>query len=382
MTTDRRKFLGVMAGAGAAVGAAALASSKALAQQVTPQAPQAPVYPDPPPAAPGPIRIPVPGSVAPLKNKTDYEALRQKRIAEVDDETRYINFRDIPPPSRAPMPEGGLAPGVKAYNVDVDGADGKFPMRIYMPDGAKKPIGIYLHTHGGGWGGFEGFDPRQDATNSGYVKDWGCAVAAPDFRVSWDAKFPASIDDCFAAYKHLLGHDKALGIDKTRIGIGGGCTGANLATVIALMARDAKVQKPAIQWLWSGVFDTRNNTQSYDEFAKYSLPLAIADTVTNFYLSKREDVYDWRSSPILAKTMKGLSPALIWAGEWEVLRDESQQYYNRLRDAGVDVTYIEGPQQPHGGIYSINPVTGQPTKYSRETVPLINKIMRRYIGPR
>ena len=65
-----------------------------------------------------------------------------------------------------------------------------------------------------------------------------------------------------------------------------------------------------------------------------------------------------------------------------MLRDESRSFAARLREAGVDVTYIEGPKQPHAGIYAFNRTTGRPTRYAEETVPKINALMRRYIGPR
>jgi acetyl esterase len=343
------------------------------------------VKPDSPPSIQsGPVRIPVPGSLPPLAPKVDYEALRQRRMAEVDEETRLINlpFGTLPPgvvPAPRPAPNV-LAPGIKAWNVEVPGPAGTLRMRIYMPERRNGPIGLYFHTHGGGWAGFDGLDAC-DTENSGYALAWGCAVAHVDFRVSWQAKFPAAVEDCFATYKYLLEKADELQIDRTRIGIGGGCTGANIATVVSLMARDANIQKPAVQWLWTPVFDTRNNTASYEEFANYALTRDIAEAVTRLYLRSKEDTFDWRASPILAPTLKGLSPAIIWAGEWEILRDESRAFAARLREAGVDVTYIEGPQQPHAGIYAINPKTGQPTRYSRETLPKINALMRRYIGP-
>jgi len=368
-TLNRRAILG-----------AALAAPlvKALAQEGPKTAPPAPAAGSAA-GAPPRMRIPMPGSQPPLKAAVDYEQLRLQRMAEVDEETRYINLplTERPPPEHMPDPNV-LAPGIKAFNIVIPGPAGKIPMRIYMPDKVTKPIGLYLHTHGGGWAAFSGL-VGFDTENSNYARDWQCAVAQPDFRVSWDAKFPAAVDDCFAAYRYILDHAHELGINKTKIGIGGGCTGANLATVVSLMARDAGLQKPAIQWLWSGDFDTRNDTQSYEEFANYSLTLGIAEAVTRLYLRSKEDTYDWRSSPILAPTLKGLSPALVWAGEWEVLRDENRMYVNRMRDVGVDVTYFEGPKQPHGGIYARNK-SGEHTKYARETLPKINSIMRRYIG--
>lgn len=343
------------------------------------------VLPESPPCIPGPVPIPVPGSLPPLQTKLDYEALRLRRMAEVDEETMLINlpFGQLPEGIvPAPLPDPHvLAPGLKAWNIDVPCPAGTLPMRIYMPEQRNGPIGLYLHTHGGGWAGFDGLNAC-DTQNSSYAVDWGCAVAQLDHRTSWKAKFPAQVEDCYAAYKYLLEHGEELGIDTTRIGIGGGCTGANIATVVSLMARDEGIQKPAVQWLWTPVFDTRNNTRSYEEFANYSLTRDVAEAVTRLYLRSKEDTFDWRASPLLVPSVEGLSPAIIWAGEWEVLRDESRAFANRLREAGVDVTYIEGSQQPHAGIYGINPKTGQPTRYSQETVPIINDLIRRYIGPK
>ena len=341
------------------------------------------VVPESPPAIElGPRdRLPVPGSLPPLTSKIDYEALRQRRMAEVDEETRLINLPfgsyDFAP--AAPPDPGVLAPGIKAWNIEVPCPAGSLPMRIYMPEQHEGSIGLYFHTHGGGWAMFEGLE-NHDTENSGYAADWGCAVAHLDFRVSWKAKFPAQVEDCYAAYRYLLDNAEDLGVDRTKIGIGGGCTGANIATVVSLMARDANIQKPAVQWLWTPALDTRNCTASYEEFANYSLTRAVADTVTRLYLRSKEDTFDWRASPLLVPSVEGLSPAIIWAGEWEVLRDESRAYAARLREANVDVTYIEGAKQPHAGIYARNPRTGERTRYSTETLPQIRALMRRYLG--
>jgi acetyl esterase len=328
-------------------------------------------------------RMPLPGSLPPLESKIDYEALRQARLAEVDEETRIINLPfgqyDFEP---APLPDPSvLAPGIKARNLEIPGPAGPLSMRLYTPEDHNGPVGLYFHTHGGGWAMFEGLE-EHDAENSRYASDWGCAVAHVDFRTSWTAKFPAQVEDCFATYQYLVDHAKDLGIDRTRIGIGGGCTGANVATVVSIMARDAGIQKPAVQWLWTPVFDTRNNTQTYEEFANYSLTKQVADTVTAMYLRSKEDTFDWRASPILVPSVEGLSPAIIWAGEWEVLRDEARAFAARLKEGGVDVTYIEGAKQPHAGIYTRNHKTGDWTRYTQEMRPVIADLMRRHIGPR
>jgi acetyl esterase/lipase len=60
-----------------------------------------------------------------------------------------------------------------------------------------------------------------------------------------------------------------------------------------------------------------------------------------------EDAYDWRASPVLTPSLKGLPPTLIHVGEWDVLRDEAILYANRLSDAGCDVKLIVQPEQSH-----------------------------------
>ena len=256
----------------------------------------------------GPMKMPIPGSLPPLKSKIDYEALRQKRMAEVDKETHHINLPfGMVPPGVTPAPPRDpqvLAPGLKAWNVEIPGPARTLQARIYMPEKRDGPIGLYFHTHGGGWFGFSGLDGC-DTENSGYALGFGSAVLQVDHRVSWKAKFPAQVEDSFATYKWILEHADELGVDPTRIGIGGGCTGANIATVVSLMARDAGIQKPAVQWLWTPVFDTRNNTQSYEEFANYALTQALAEEVTRLYLRSKEDTFDWRASPLLVDSVVG-----------------------------------------------------------------------------
>ena len=329
-----------------------------------------------------------------LPQAVDYAELRRQRLATLDDEMRAIYEDAGKRPNLAQASVAAirkmvktpasavLAKGVRAYNIAIPGPAGDIPTRVYVPEGVQGPLGVYLSTHGGGWVFYEGLD-HIDATESRNALDWGCAVVHPDFRVAPEHKFPAAIEDCQAALRYLVRHGAAMGFDTGRIGIGGGCAGANIATVVSLLARDAGEKMPAIQYLWSPVCDTRNMTGSHTEFADgYGLRHAEAEFGNLCYLRTQEDKQDWRTSPLLAPTLSGAPPALIWVGEWEVLRDEARQYAARMRDAGCTVHYLEGAQQGHGFIYQTNLTNGAPTRYSRETVPKINAIMRRYIGPR
>lgn len=330
-----------------------------------------------------------PDGVPPLKLTTDYAALRRERLAQLDPEMRAVyDAAAAAPPlrqvglarmrgGRSPRPDTGLPKGVTAYDIKIPGPAGDIPTRVYMPEGAKTPVGVYLSTHGGGWVFGNGLGPSVDAGEVRNVLDWGCAVVHPDYRIAPEHKFPAAIEDCYAAYRYVLDNGPKMGLDTNRIGIGGGCAGANIGTVVSLMARDAKLKLPAIQYLWSGAFDMRPSYRSYHEFADgYGLRTDDAMWVESCYLRSEEDRWDWRASPVLAKTLRGAPPALFWAGEWEILRDEIELYANRMRDAGCTVHFIEGPQQGHGFIY-----LHADTKYARQATPEINRIMRSYIGP-
>lgn len=359
-----------------AAGGAMLATGAAQAGQ-TPATPASPTA-----GAAGPDGVP------PLKWTTDYAALRRERMEQADDEMRAIYEAALAAPplrmlgveairARGDTPaHRTLAPGVRAHNIMIPGPAGDIPARVYMPEQTDGPVGVYLSTHGGGWVFGNGLE-TSDAEESRNVLDWGCAVIRPDYRLAPEHKFPAHIEDCYAAYEYVVNNGAGMGLDTTRIGIGGGCAGGNIATVVSLLARDAGLQLPAIQYLWSGAFDMRPNYRSYHEFAEgYGLRTSDALWVESCYLRSEEDRWDWRASPVLAETLKGAPPALFWVGEWEILRDEIHLYANRMRDAGCTVHMVEGPQQGHGFLY-----LHANTRYARETLPGINRIMRSYIGP-
>lgn len=385
---NRRIFMGMSAGAvGMLIGTSGCGGSDAMAQAL-PSLPSASSPPMPPPsaveAASSDALLCLPG----IPVAVDYEALRLKRMNEVDPEMRVIYDAEAATPSirqiglstvRAAgnVPSNAvIPPGVTARNIEIPGPAGPIPTRIWMPADAKGPVGVYLSTHGGGWNFGNGMD-YHDTEEGQHVLDWGCAVVRPDYRVAPEHKFPAAIEDCYAALKYIGKNGAELGLDPTRIGVGGGCAGGSIATVISLMARDFGDVMPAVQFLWSPACDMRNNYLSHVEFASgYGLRLEDANFVSQNYLRSLEDSYDWRASPILAASLKGAPPALVWLGEWEILHGEAMAYVNRLRDAGVPVNLIEGPQQGHGFIYKY-----PNTKYSRETRPKIDQIMRSFIGP-
>jgi acetyl esterase len=129
------------------------------------------------------------------------------------------------------------------------------------------------------------------------------------------------------------------------------------------MARDHGVPLRYL-YMAATVTDTREQYRSYYEYAEgYTLTKDTANYVTSLYLRDDLDRFDWRASPILAASVRGLPPTLVVEGEWDVLHDEAKAWSDRLRDAGVDVTFRVFAEEGH----SFSPPTAAIAKEEFET---------------
>jgi acetyl esterase len=138
-------------------------------------------------------------------------------------------------------------------------------------------------------------------------------------------------------------------VDPERIAVGGDSAGGTLSTVVAIQARDQSGPPIALQAL---IYPVTNmaafDTASYREFAAgYHLTLPEMEWFRRNYLGAPEDALDWRASPLLARDLAGLPPALVITAECDVLRDEGEAYAARLRQAGVAVTATRYPGMIH-----------------------------------
>jgi acetyl esterase len=178
----------------------------------------------------------------------------------------------------------------------------------------------------------------------------GALVCAVDYRMGPEHRFPAAVEDSFAALAWLHANAASLGADPARLGVHGDSAGANLAAVVALLARDRGEPELRLQSLVYPVADYRQNTQSYAAFATgYGvLTRAAMEWFREHYLRGPEDAEDWRASPLLAPSLTGVAPAIVVAAECDVLHDESQAYAEALKRAGVAVEYREYPGMIHG----------------------------------
>ncbi|MBL8346945.1 MAG: alpha/beta hydrolase [Rubrivivax sp.] len=239
-------------------------------------------------------------------------------------------------------------------DLSMPGPGGAMPMRLFRPApaagaGGASPLLVYFH--GGGWtiGDLDTHDVlcRQLAVSG------DCAVLSVDYRLAPEHRFPAAVDDCIAATRWARAEAGGLGIDARRVAVGGDSAGGNLAAVVALAERDASPAAPSLaaQLLIYPATDMRAVAPSHQTNAQGYL--LTADSIAYYrghYTPQPASWNDWRVSPLLAKNLAGLPPALVLTAGFDPLRDEGRQYADALSAAGNRVQYVCFERQVHGFI--------------------------------
>jgi acetyl esterase len=174
-------------------------------------------------------------------------------------------------------------------------------------------------------------------------------VISVDYRRAPEHKFPAAVDDAITATKWVADHSRQLGVDASRLMVGGDSAGGNLAAVVALAARDGKGLAIAGQVLIYPATDFAMTHASHREpETSILLTHSVIRWFCDHYLTGAADVHDWRASPARASTLTGLPSAYVLTAGADPLRDEGDEYARSLKQAGVPVTYRHFPGQFHG----------------------------------
>lgn len=240
----------------------------------------------------------------------------------------------------------GVEPVHQVRDVTVPGLAGGIRVRIYTPD-VPQPAPAVVYFHGGGWvlGDLE----SHDAVGRALANQVPCVVASVDYRLAPEAKFPAAVEDSYAATEWIAAHAGELGIDRNRIAVGGDSAGGNLAAVVSQMARDRQGPQIAFQLLIYPGTDMRMTAPSIEENADGPL-LTKASMVwfIGHYLRNEQDKLDPLASPLLSSNLRDLPPAFILTAECDPLRDEGEAYARSLEAARVPVTVKRYAGMPHG----------------------------------
>jgi acetyl esterase len=233
-----------------------------------------------------------------------------------------------------------------------DGPHGPIPLRLYQPQLAAErkvvpPVLVYYH--GGGW--VIGDLDTHDTLCRELANGAGCALVAVDYRLGPEHRFPAAVDDCIAATRWVRDHAEALGVDASRVAVGGDSAGGNLAAVVAITMRDAGNLPIRFQLLIYPATDQRRGWPSHTSNGQgYLLTTESMDYYHDHYLPDQAQDLDWRASPLLHPDLSRLPPALVLTAGYDPLRDEALQYSHRLTQAGNRATHILFERQIHGFI--------------------------------
>jgi acetyl esterase/lipase len=227
---------------------------------------------------------------------------------------------------------------------------GSIPARIYTPLRLRESNGLapcLVFFHGGGW--VIGNLDSHDVACRKLADEGQLIVIAVDYRLAPEHKFPAAVDDAIAATKWIADNARQLGIDASHLSVGGDSAGGNLATVVAISARDGNGPAIAGQVL---IYPSTELALTHPSHSEPETSILLTHSVIRWfcdhYLNGAADVDDWRASPARVKSLTGLPPAYVLTVGADPLRDEGDEYAKRLKEAGVPVTYRTFPGQFHG----------------------------------
>ena len=225
----------------------------------------------------------------------------------------------------------------KVEDATIPGPGGPIRARVYTPDGSG-PLPVIVWFHGGGWviGSVDGADPFVRRL----VDASGCIAVSVDYRLAPEHRYPAAIDDCFAATEWVAGNASELGADATRLVVAGDSAGGNLAAAVAIRARAADGPAIAFQYLVCPVTDHDLTRQSYIDHADgYVMTTKDMEWFWDQYAPEPLTRSAPDASPLRAASFDGLPPALVITADRDPLRDEGEEYARRLARAGVPTSH-------------------------------------------
>ncbi|MGX6509024.1 alpha/beta hydrolase fold domain-containing protein [Rhodococcus sp. SJ-2] len=241
------------------------------------------------------------------------------------------------------------------------------PVRWYRPRDTPGPLPAVVYFHGGAFimGGLDENDDRLDLL----ATDIGCAVVSVDYRLAPENPYPAGLDDAETVWCHLLANADALGVDPSRLVIGGASAGAGLATALCIRLAEMGLPQPALQLLVYPMLDDR----------EHGSLLALEGGAGHWGLWRLEaERHSWRAylgelsgttppataapGRAEANELRGTAPAFIGIGDVDALLDSNLHYAAQLSRAGTPVELHVYPGVIHGGFVA-RPRTRQTRRF-------------------
>jgi acetyl esterase/lipase len=242
-----------------------------------------------------------------------------------------------------------LSDGVSREDHTVPGPPGApdVIVRVHVPAGLKAPAPCLYSIHGGGY--VIGDRSMDDLRFDRSCPKLGFVGVSVEYRLAPETAYPGPLEDCYAGLRWVHEHADDLGVDRSRIGIGGASAGGGLAAALALLCRDRGEIPVSFQMLAYPMIDDRQVTES----SRWDVPIWSPDNNTFGWRSYLGDLYGredvpYTAAPARAEDLEGLPPALIFVGTLDGFCDEDVLYAMRLYQAGVPTELHVYPGAPHG----------------------------------
>jgi acetyl esterase/lipase len=238
----------------------------------------------------------------------------------------------------AALLSGDLEPGVRFEPVTIDAPTGTIPARIYRPaaQDPQAPLMIFAHFGGGVLGDLETchtFCTMLARIGRG-------PVLSVDYRLAPEHRFPAGLDDLMAAYQWGRANAERFGAPAAEAAIGGDSWGGNLAAVVCQDLKRSGAPQPTLQLLIYPGTDVACESASVTTYGNaFPLNKAMMDWSMGHYMGPGDDPADPRLSPLKAKDLSGLAPAIVVTAGFDPLLDQGEAYARRLKGAGVPTVY-------------------------------------------
>lgn len=268
----------------------------------------------------------------------------------------------------------------KKMDLQVYNGDYEVPIRVFFPDEESylekdqiKGRKIMLFLHGGGWA--TEHVENYERVCSRMAQATGQTVAAVEYRLAPEHKFPTGLMDCYAVARALYTHPDTMPEDITLIG---DSAGGNLAAALSIMARDRGEFMPKRQIL---IYPAVNNDYSENSpylsvrryGTEYLLTAGKMRDYINFYASAEEDKRSKYLAPLMETDYSNQPDTLILTAECDPLRDEGEEYGRRLKEAGNQVE-IHRIQDALHGFFAL----GVKYYHVQESFAIINRFLDSY----
>ena len=232
---------------------------------------------------------------------------------------------------------------------EVESYDGeKIECFLMAPKGIEEKAPCLIYIHGGGF-----VLPAADYHYKNamrYAKEVACKVVFVNYRLAPGYQHPVFFEDCYSAMCWTYDNADTLGIDISRIGIGGDSAGATLAVGVCMMAKDREHPvKFLFQMLPYPYLDARGNSESNKKYTDTPMwNSSLSDRIGPMTKVDKDDPSYVYYSPVEAESFEGLPPAYIETAEFDCLHDDGISYAQKLREAGVEVLLNETKGTMHG----------------------------------